>query len=82
MSDNDQDDPLYRSHFSRVNRFADRSYEDVRGTHAIGRAAIDRARQGRIDNAPPAGGAASHPSFADPVAGAMDPTSPGSPEHS
>lgn len=44
--------------------------------------ATDRTRQGRIADAPPPTDSSERPSYSDPVADNMDPTSPDSPESS
>lgn len=117
-------DRLFRSHFERVNRLADRAYADVQPAYRLGyaaaldaknrgrrfeevetdlengwlnvrvgggewasvrelaRVAFDSARQGRIANMTPAMADSGHDrvSYNDPLAGAMDPTDPASPE--
>lgn len=119
------EDRVFRSHFQRVNRLVDISYEQMRPAYELGRSAaaqqqfsgstfdeiekdlengwlsvrvgdgdwasvkefvqvgFDAARQGRVEGLPPAGTTPSHdrPSFADPLAGKMDPTDPSAPEY-
>ncbi len=117
MSSFPVDDSFFRSHFERVNRLADRSYEQVRPAYRLGqdaadadchdghcfeeveqdlengwlnirvgggdwasvrefaRVGFDRGRQGRIENAPPAGDA-NRPPYADPLGEALDPSAP------
>lgn len=117
MSSFPVDDSFFRSHFERVNRLADRSYEQVRPAYRLGqdaadancndnhcfeqiekelengwlnirvgggdwasvrefaRAGFDHARQGRIENAPPAGDA-DRPPYSDPLGQALDPSAP------
>lgn len=121
---NETQDRLFRSHFERVNQFADRAYSDVEPAYRLGyaaaldsknrgrrfdqietdlengwlnvrvgggewasvrelaRVAFDSARQGRVANMTPAIADSGHDrvSFNDPLAGAMDPTDPASPE--
>lgn len=117
-------DRLFRSHFARVNRLADRSYADARPAYRLGyvaamdakhrgrgfedieselengwlnvrvgggdwasvrefaRSAFDSARQGRVVDTTPAmsDSGRDRVSYNDPLAGAMDPTDPASPE--
>jgi hypothetical protein len=48
--------------------------------HELSRVTTDRTQQGRIPDAPPPNEFSERPSYADPVAGGMDPTAPDSPE--
>ena len=117
MSSFPVDDSFFRSHFERVNRLADRSYEQVRPAYRLGQEAaedechdgrcfeeiekdlengwlnirvgggdwasvrefarigFDHTRQGRIENAPPAGDA-DRPPYSDPLGPALDPNAP------
>lgn len=121
---NETQDRLFRSHFERVNRLADRGYGDVEPAYRLGysaaldtrnrgrrfeevetdlengwlnvrvgggewasvrelaRVAFDSATQGRVANMTPAIAGPGHDrvSYNDPLAGAMDPTDPASPE--
>lgn len=86
-----EDDRVFRSHFQRANRLADRGFEQTRPTYALGeegrrdlaREGFERGRAlGFIADAPPSGTTPTHdrPSFADPVPGNVEPTAPESPE--
>ncbi len=121
---NETQDRLFRSHFARINRLADRAYADVEPAYRLGysaaldtknrgrrfeevetdlengwmnvrvgggewasvrelaRVAFDSARQGRVANMTPAiaDSGRDRVSYNDPLAGAMDPTDPASPE--
>jgi hypothetical protein len=107
----EDEDDLFRSHFTHVNQLADRSYEQVRAAYELGMKAaadpfnegcsfadiekdlengwlnvrvgsgewaavrefvlvgFDRARQGRVPNAPSSGTTTNRPPYADPIAG-------------
>lgn len=83
LVDVDSDQPLVEP----VEKEVDNTWLNVRvgdgewaSAHKLTRVATDRTRQGRIADTTPPSEWSERPSYADPVADNMDPTSPESPE--